>query len=194
MSGSWSRLSLPPLIGAVLSGCAAQIGTGWTTHGQGAPQVLSVEGRTFVPRDSGPVLGAAVYGAVKHDGAPLSVRSGMVSAGYHARTAEGFPWGLGGEATLDLGLGQPALYDLGGTGGYVGASGTVLYRLVGPGDDEPRLDILSMLLDLAITPRAGVWTPPESTSTAVVPELGVQLALRLTLTSDLGSSAEAGKP
>lgn len=180
-------------MGALLSGCATQIGSGWTAHRQGAPRVISVEARTFVPRESGPVLGAAMYGAIDYDRKPLSLRSAMVSAGYHARTADGFPLGLGGEATLDLGLGQPALYDLGGTGGYVGASGTVLYRLVGPGDDVPRLDILSALVDLAITPRAGIWTPPEDAPTAVVPELGIQLALRLTLTSDLGSSVETGK-
>jgi hypothetical protein len=135
-----------------------------------------------------------VYGAIDYNSKPLSLRSGMLSAGYHARTADGFPLGLGGEATLDLGLGQPVLHDLGGTGGYVGASGTVLYRLVGPGDDVPRLDILSGLVDLAITPRVGVWTPPEDSPTAVVPELGIQVAFRVTLTSDLGSSVETGKP
>jgi hypothetical protein len=193
MKRSRLRLLSIATLGAALSGCAAQIGAGLASNGGAASGTLSIEGRTFVPRESGPLLGASVNAALVDRGAPLRVRSGMVSAGYHARTADGFPQGFGGEAAIDLGLGQPMAKDLSGTGGYVGASGTLLYRLHGPGDDEPRFDILSALVDLAITPRAGVWTSPEGSSGGVVPELGAQLALRLTFTSDLGSSSEPGK-
>lgn len=193
MRRSQTMLSSSALLGAALSACAAQMGPGWTTHGGAAPSTLSIEGRTFVPRKSGPLLGASVNAAFGDRAAPLRVRSGMVSAGYHARTADRFPLGFGGEAALDLGLGQPTLRDLGGTGGYVGASGTLLVRLGGPGDDEPRFDILSTLVDLAMTSRVGVWTNPEGSPQPVTGELGGLLALRLTFTSDLGSSSEPGR-
>lgn len=177
------------LLAIACSGCAAQLGTGWTNHGKDvAPRVIAFTARTFEPRHDGPMVGLGVSARVGGASEPLRVRNATVSAGYHLRTRRGFPTGFGGEWTLDLGLGEPSLYDLGGIGGYLGTSTTLLWRLAGQGDDVPRFDVLSTQVDLALAPQVGLWTPPEGASPNVVFDAGIQLALRVTLSTDLGSS------
>lgn len=184
---SATRLVSAALLVLFASGCAVQIGNGWSSNGRDlAPRVLSFEARAFRPRHDGPLFGIMVQAGVGESSAtPVRVRTGLLSGGYHFRTVRRFPYGVGLETALELGVGQPALRPLGGTGGYLGAGGTLLYRLLGAGDDEPRFDTLTLLGDLALSARGGLWTAPEGARDLYVPELGLQLAFRVTFSSDL---------
>jgi hypothetical protein len=168
-------------------GCAVQIGDGWSsTRRFAAPRVIALEARAFKPRYDGPLFGLMVQaGLGESASSPVRIRTGVLSGGYHWRTPRPFPYGVGFETALDLGVGQPPLRALGGTGGYLGAGGTLLYRVFGDGDDEPRFDTLAFLGDLALTARGGLWTAPEGERALYVPELGLQLAFRITFSSDL---------
>jgi hypothetical protein len=169
------------------SGCAVQLGHGWSWNGDNlAPRVVAFEARAFKPRHDGPLFGLAVQAGLGESAEnPVRIRTGLLAGGYHFRTKERFPRGLGFEPAFELGVGQPALHALEGTGGYLGAAATVLYRVLGPGDDEPRFDTLALLGDLALTARGGLWTAPERVTPLYVPDLGFQLAFRITFSSDL---------
>ncbi len=148
--------------------------------------MVAFEARAFKPRHDGPLFGIMVQAGLGESSAtPVRVRTGLLSGGYHFRTVRRFPYGVGLESALELGVGQPALRSLGGTGGYLGVGGTLLYRIFGAGDDEPRFDTLTLLGDLALSARGGLWTAPEGERDLYVPELGLQLALRVTFSSDL---------
>lgn len=184
---SAARLAGAALLLATVPGCALQIGNGWSsTSRDPAPRVIALEARAFKPRHNGPLFGLIVQAGLGESAAsPVRVRTGMLSGGYHWRTPRRFPYGVGFETALDLGVGQPPLRSLGGTGGYIGAGGTLLYRVLGAGDDEPRFDTLAFLGDLALSARGGLWTAPEGERSLYVPELGLQLAFRITFSSDL---------
>lgn len=171
------------------SGCALQLSGGWSSTSTKlhlVPRVVAFEARAFKPRHDGPLFGLAVQAGLGESGAnPVRIRTGLLAGGYHFRTAKRFPHGWGFEPVFELGVGQPALRPLNGTGGYLGAGATVLYRLGGPGDDEPRFDTLTVLTDLVLTLRGGLWTAPEDPTPLYVPEVSGQLGLRITFSSDL---------
>ncbi|MEP7124904.1 MAG: hypothetical protein ABJE95_28505 [Byssovorax sp.] len=181
------RLLALPLLVAAASGCAVQLGNGWSSYNTNAvPRVVSFEVRAYKPRHDGPLFGLAVQAGVGESTQnPVRIRTGLLAGGYHFRTQKRFPVGLGFEPTFELGVGQPALRSIHGTGGYLGAGATLLYRVLGPGDDEPRFDTLTLLGDLALTARGGLWTAPEGPTPLYAPEVGLQLAFRITLSSDL---------
>lgn len=181
------RLAEAALLLAAAPGCAFQVGHGWSSAGHHlAPCVVAFEARAFKPRHDGPLIGVMVQAGLGESAArPVRVRTGLLSTGYHWRTPRRFPGGFGFEGALDLGVGQPPLRALGGTGGYLGVGGTLLYRVLGAGDDEPRFDTLAFLGDLALTARGGLWTAPEGERSLYVPEFGLQLAFRITFSSDL---------
>lgn len=184
-----SRAAAALLIASLAPGCAAQLGAGTATGGDDqALRVYTFEARSFAPRKRGPLIGlggTAVVGGDGRDGA--FPRNAFVSAGVHFPTANPALPGLGGELAFELGAGQPARRDLGGVSPYAGASAVALLRLIGPADNEPRFDVLTPLLDLAIAPRCGFWTSPEGTGGALHPEGTFTVALRVTLTSDLAA-------
>jgi hypothetical protein len=169
------------------SGCAVQLGNGWSSNDtRFIPRVVTLETRAFKPRHDGPLFGVAVQaGLGDSNGSPVRIRTGLLAGGYHFRTKQRFPRGIGFEPAFELGIGQPALTPIRGTGGYLGGAGTLLYRVLGPGDDEPRFDTLTLLGDLAITGRGGLWTSPEGEKPTYVPEAGLQIAFRITFSSDL---------
>jgi hypothetical protein len=181
------------------TGCAVQAGAGWSSAAQSPlPRVVGFEGRAFAPRSSGPLIGFNIQaGLGESRQKPVHIQTGMLAAGYHFRTPRPFPLGFGGEVAFDLGIGQPAARDIGGTGGYLGLNSTLLYRLFGAGDDEPQFQILSFIGDLAITGRAGLWTAPEIRdlgSPLLVPDVSGQIAFRLTFSTDLANAPAPEDP
>jgi hypothetical protein len=181
------RLVSTALLLLAASGCAVQLGNGWSSNGPDlAPRVVTFEARAYKPRHDGPLFGIAVQAGIGESAEnPVRIRTGLLAGGYHFRTRERFPRGFGFEPAFELGVGQPALRSLHGTGGYLGAAATGLYRVLGPGDDEPRFDTLALLGDIALSARGGIWTAPEGLSPLYVPEVGLQVAFRITFSSDL---------
>lgn len=152
-----------------------------------APRGLfAAEGRLFAPRKSGPLLGVQLLAAVGESKAsPVRLRSAGFAAGYHVSTARAFPRGLGGEGAVEVSVGAPLREQWDGLGAAFGLSGTMLYRLWGPGDREPRFDTLTTLLDLALTLRGAAWSAPEGTPNPTRGEATLGLALRVTISTDL---------
>jgi hypothetical protein len=181
-----ARRIFPTALLLLASGCAVQVGNGWTSNRATAvPRVISFEARAFKPRHDGPLFGLAVQAGLESAASPMRIRTGLLAGGYHFRTKRPFPRGLGFEPAFELGVGQPALRSINGTGGYLGVAATGLYRVLGPGDDEPRFDTLTLLGDVALTARGGLWTAPEGLTPIYAPDFGLQLAFRITFSSDL---------
>lgn len=184
-----SRYAAALLVASATPGCAAQLGLGSATGGDDlALRVVTVEARSFAPRKLGPLIGlggTAVVGGDGRDGA--FPRNAFLAAGVHIPSSNPDLPALGGELAFELGAGEPARRDLGGVSPYAGLSAVALLRLVGPDDHEPRFDVLTPLVDLAIAPRCGFWTTPESIGSRLHPEGTFTVALRVTLTSDLAA-------
>jgi hypothetical protein len=190
-----ARRVLPTALLLAASGCAVQLGNGWTTNrGTAVPRVISFEARAYKPRHDGPLFGVAVQAGLESKENPVRIRTGLLAGGYHFRTKYRFPRGVGFEPAFELGVGQPAFGSLDGTGGYLGAAATGLYRVLGPGDDEPRFDTLTLLGDLALTARGGLWTAPEAHTPIYAPDFGLQLAFRITFSSDLTAPRNRENP
>jgi len=137
-------------------------------------------------RTSGTLIGARVTMDPRMDQTPLPFRNASIEGGGHARHCL-FSW-LGCEVAVELGLGEPTLESLGGVGFYAGGSGALLFRLAGHRDSEDVFAIFYGWLDLVLTGRAGLWSAPRGVADPTRFEATAELALRVTLASDLASS------
>lgn len=192
-------------------GCAAQLGAGLTSGTpDAAPRAVTLEGRVFPGRGEGLIFGATATSVVattpsglkepKVEGAlideryfskkyPIHLKSGAALVGYRFVAPKAR---LGLESALELGIGEPAFKHFETTGFYTGLNLCATIRFAGGRDDEPRYDVLGLWGDVVLGLRGGVWAAPEvstagtiGAATGILPEAGGQLALRLTLITDV---------
>ncbi len=110
----------------------------------------------------------------------FGVRRGTVGGGLRAIRGP-----VTTELGAEIGAGEPTHLQYDGLGFYAGHVGSLFFRAWGDQDVEPGFAPVSLLLDFGATVRGGVWLPPRETGGVVLPEQSVQLAVRITLISDV---------
>jgi hypothetical protein len=114
------------------------------------------------------------------DESRFGVRRGTVGGGFRAIRAP-----VTTEIGAELGAGEPTHVQYDGLGFYAGQVGSLLFRVFGDQDVAAGFAPIGLLLDVGATVRGGVWLPPRETGGEPLPEQSIQLAIRLTLISDM---------
>jgi len=169
------------------SGCGAELGATAASASADKPAMLTTLSTQLQnSRQNDALLGARMNVSHSSD-RPFNMRSLLVDAGY--RWVPHPKYRLGTELALEIGGGQPSTINYRSIGVYTGGRSTVLFRMFGKDDLEPRYSVLSKGLNLAFTFRGGTWASPEdSTRQATVGEVAATLGLRFDIGSDLGPS------
>jgi hypothetical protein len=180
---SCALFSIVVLVGAM--GCGAELGlTGASASADPPVALMTASGQLQNTRESDAILGARMN-AKTTSARPFQIRSVTVDAGY--RWVASRKYRLGAELALELGGGQPSTIDYRSIGVYTGARTTLLFRMFGMDDLEPRYTVLAKGLNLAFTLRGGTWaTPEDSTRQTTVGEIAATFGLRFDIGSDLG--------
>jgi len=176
----------------VLSGCAAQIGSGTAMTSADAPDRVTIT--TSVSSAVSRRERSAVFGARSTQTIDYGIKLKQVAlhAGYEWYLHQGCfvvaPIGI------DLGAGGPVSHRYDGIGSYVGWAGDARLRLKGDDDLKRSYSIVFVAVELVVAPRYGVWFPPEASARQhVVPELAGEIALRVVFGSDI-TNASQGRP
>jgi len=185
------------LLALLATACSAQLGGGWATRQpDGAPRVLRLGGQLEGGRDPGATLNARATLEIGNEERPVVLRNVAVGAGGQGRALSHEPFVFGLEGGVELGVGEPSYVDFESPGAYLGARLAMLFRLYGDADFEPnQYYLLGVLVDLVPEGTAGAWTAPEgSADPATLFEAVGQLALRVTILSDLTRSPPRVEP
>ena len=172
----WLALSLA-------AGCAAQLGGGFQGDpGRGAVRgTLEVGARLHKVRGSGPYGSAGA--TLAPSGEAFGLHSLALGAGYRIRPATWLRVELGPE----FGFGEPARLQYQRTGLFLGGLGAVVVRLpIGGGHDDLNGSApVGWSVDLVPSGRLRRWSRAIEDGGGGQWELGAELALRVTLYSDL---------
>jgi hypothetical protein len=147
---------------------------------------------------AGRVVGTRASGAYGGGDLVLGRPSGGNFGARHVLAAGGYRW-LGSPLSLELGAelgaGEPALTAWNGTGLYVGGASTVLCRVFGNQDNAVGYSVASLLIDVALLVRGGVWSRPAGDARDELGDASLQLGVRISGISDIPvSSNENWKP
>jgi hypothetical protein len=168
-----------------LAGCGVQLSAGMPTRSVATswPLTASLGGRIVPTRSHGVFAGGDVQ--LQLHGRP-GVRQVFGTFGYRATWhPTGMPWPQTAvlELGADMGVGQAAYEDWTAPSFYVGAQPALLLRVFGNQDVASGYSVVSLLFDLVLFGRAGVWGSPEDRGRELF-EASIQIAARITAISD----------
>jgi len=174
----WFARALSLLLVAAANGCGVQLGYAKLARKPSdfSPGV-NVAGRVVRTRDSGLYVGGDAELTFRRG---ARVTHGFGSLGYRLLL---HPFSL--EIGTDMGLGQPVGAPWQGTGFYLGASASLLYRLHGGQDADYGYAPIGVLFDLVLQTRAGFWGRAYRDVGSPWCDGGAILALRVTGISDI---------
>ncbi len=142
---------------------------------------MDIDGRLVdVEARDGPYASGHMVLADPDDESRFGIRRGTVGGGLRAIRGP-FTTEVGAE----VGAGEPTHVQYDGLGFYAGHVGSLLVRVFGDQDVEPGFAPVGLLLDVGATVRGGLWLPPRETGGETLPEQSIQLAVRLTVISDV---------
>jgi hypothetical protein len=172
-------------VGASMSmGCAIQAGGGVPIGGafEQSGAAMHVEGRVVnvVGETDGYASGQVAFANPDGGDAGFGPRQGTLGGGVRFVS----PW-FNFEAGGEIGAGEPMLVDFDGPGLYGGLVVSPMIRICGNQDVEPGFAAAGLLFDAGFTFRTGAWFPPDAPGNSVVAESSGQLAIRVTIISDL---------
>jgi hypothetical protein len=166
----------------LVSGCGVQLSAGAHARAPHAAS-LGLAGRLATTRTSGPYAGGELVLRLPGSGY-VSPRHVLAGAGYRLL---GSPFSL--ELGPELGAGEPAFSSWSGTGFYVGAASTLLLRVAGNQDSTLGYSVVSLLLDLVLVTRGGLWSRPAGDTRAELGDASISIGLRGSAISDVVVSA-----
>jgi hypothetical protein len=166
-------------------GCGLQLGAGLrgasdVSHPKGT---LEISGRVHNARRSGP-YGSWATTATFTSEQLVSMHNITLGAGYRHVASDSVRIEFG----LEVGVGEPALVDYQKAGLYVGGVSALLIRLPFWGEQHDNMlgtAPVGYAVDFVLGGRGGRWTRAMSEGGGGQWEAGVELALRLTVFSDL---------
>jgi hypothetical protein len=118
----------------------------------------------------------------------LQMRNVVMGLGWDWHIGPSSPFGF--ELLAEMGAGGSAVPEFSGIGMYAGGAAVPRLRLLGHEDRKPGYALVMSSVDLVLTPRLGIWLPPEgSASVRPYVEGALEIGLRLNLASDLLNGA-----